>query len=261
MESTGTQAPLTHVFVFYGAAAAVPLVVLAVLVALVLGIATSISMAMALVILILAALVAAAFLTHRRFSQVDEVLLDELDVVDADEQEQAREYNLLESLSLRSGVSTPELFLTDDEAVNGLAIQQSGAAAAVITRGAADKLDRLQLEGLLAEIVARIANDDAHRATVAIGMLMPFTVGPASFLAGFANKIIDRVLHDDRELAGDMDAVGLTRYPPGLRDALIQASDLSVQESELTDRLWVVPPASYSPRYDLSVRLAALNEF
>ena len=261
MESTATQAPLTHVFVFYGAAVAVPLIVLAVLVALVLGIATSFPLALALILLILAALAAAAYLTQRRYSQVDEALLDELDVVDADEGEQAREYNLLESLSLRSGVNPPELFLTDDEAVNGLAIQQNGAAAAVITRGATDKLDRLQLEGLLAEIVARIANDDARRATVALGMMMPFIAGPVSFLAGPANKLIDRVLHADRELAGDVDAVGLTRYPPGLRDALIQASDLSVEGSASTDRLWVVPPASHSPRYDLSVRLAALNEF
>ncbi len=261
VESTGTQAPLTHVFVFYGAVKAVPLIVLAVVLAVLLGIATGFSLVAALGLFILLALGIAAFLTHRRFSQVDEVLLDELDVVDADEDDQAREYNLLESLSLRSGVNAPELYLTDDEAVNGLAIQQSGDAAAVITRGAADKLDRLQLEGLLAEIIARIANDDARRATVAIGMLMPFTNGSLSFLAGPANKVIDRVLHADRELSGDIDAVGLTRYPPGLRDALSQADDQAVLGTPATARLWIVPPASQSPRYDLDVRLAALNEF
>lgn len=261
MDSTGTQAPLSHVFLFYGAAVAVPLIILAVLVALVLGMATSFSLTAIVIILILAALAAAAYLTHRRYSQADEVLLDEFDVVDGDEHEHARAYNLLESLSLRSGINRPELYLTDDQAVNGLAIQQSGAAAAVITKGASERLDRLQLEGLLAEIVARIASGDARRSTVAIGMLMPLVAGPFSFLAGPARTLIDRVLHADRELAGDIDAVGLTRYPPGLRDVLQQASDQPVQASDATARMWVVPPDNHSPRYDLSVRLAALNEF
>lgn len=170
-------------------------------------------------------------------------------------------FNLLEALSLRSGVGAPELYLTDDDSVNALAIQQSGDAAAVITAGAAAKLDRLQLEGLLAEVIARIASGDARSATVAIGMLMPFTTGPLSFLSGVADSLIDRALNPERELRGDRAAVTLTRYPPGLQQALLLADDESEVGTAATARLWVVPPTAAAARYDLTVRLAILNEY
>ncbi|MFW2382415.1 MAG: hypothetical protein ACN4GZ_11710 [Acidimicrobiales bacterium] len=258
MESTQDSSPgsLTPIFVFYAAAVGIPLLLVAVLVAVV------VPMPLFLGLLIVVAVVGlTAYLTHRRYSKVDEILLDELDVVDADDREHARAYNLLEALSLRSGVDAPDLFLTDDESVNALAIQQSGDAAAVITAGAANKLDRLQLEGLLAEVIARIANGDARAATVAVGMLMPFSGGPLSFLAPAADSMIDRVLSPERELSGDLAAVNLTRYPPGLRDALELADEETGIGTEATTRLWVVPPSSSSSRYDLNVRLAILNEY
>ncbi len=240
-------------FAFHGVALGLPLLILAI----VLGLITPVPM----LALVLIAVLAAAYLTFRRYNSVDEVLLDELDVVDADETKHAGAYNLLESLSLSSGVPAPELYLTDEKSVNALAIQQSKDAAAVITAGAVEKLDRLQLEGLLAETIARIASDDARIATVATGMLMPFLQGPGSFLAPFATSILDRVLASDRELVGDIAAVGLTKYPPGLRDALSQADTTTAAGSAAMARLWVVPPAPHTPRYDLDVRLAALNEF
>ncbi|MGI9609844.1 MAG: hypothetical protein ACR2NL_06080 [Acidimicrobiia bacterium] len=258
MDSTQESGPgsLTPVFVFYAAAVGIPLVLLAVLIAVVIPMPLVLGL-----LVVVGAAALTAYLTHRRYSKVDEILLDELDVVDADDHDHARAYNLLEALSLRSGVEAPELFLTDDESVNALAIQQSGDAAAVITAGAAHKLDRLQLEGLLAEVIARIAGGDARAATVAVGMLMPFTEGPLSFLAPAADAMIDRVLNPERELSGDLAAVNLTRYPPGLRDALELADADSGIGTRSTARLWVVPPSSSSSRYDLTVRLAILNEY
>ncbi len=258
VDSTQESRPgsLAPIFALYAGAVGIPLILLALLIAF----AASLPVVVGL-LLVVAALGSTAYLTYRRYNKVDEILLDELDVVDADENRHARAYNLLEALSLRSGVGAPELFLTDDESVNALAIQQSGDAAAVITAGAAEKLDRLQLEGLLAEVIARIASGDAKAATVAIGMAMPFSSGPLSVLSGVAESMIDRVLHPERELSGDLAAVGLTRYPPGLRDALSLADTNSGIGTATTARLWVVPPTPSVARYDLDVRLAILNEF
>jgi Zn-dependent protease with chaperone function len=258
VDSTQESGPgsLTPIFAFYAGVLGVPLVLLAVIVTVLTPVPIFIG-----VLLVLAAVILAAFLTYRRYERVDEILLDDLDVVDADDRDHARAFNLLEALSLRSGVGAPELYLTDDESVNALAIQQSGDAAAVITAGAAAKLDRLQLEGLLAEVIARIAGGDARAATVAVGMLMPFTTGPLSFLSGFADSLTNRVLNPERELRGDQAAVTLTRYPPGLREALSLAEDESEVGTAATARLWVVPPATAAARYDLTVRLAILNEY
>ncbi|NNE95302.1 MAG: hypothetical protein HKN24_04675 [Acidimicrobiales bacterium] len=258
MDSAAAPEPgsLTPIFVFYAVCVGLPLLIAAVVVAAVLSAGP-----LTVALLVAVAVVLAAYLTRRRYQRVDEVLLDELDVVDADEVEHARAYNLLEALSLRSGVAAPELYLSDDQTVNAAAIKQAGDAAAVITAGAASRLDRLQLEGLLAEVIVRIASGDARAATVATGMLLPFTDGPFSFLSNPATALIDRALHPDRELGGDMAAVKLTRYPPGLRDVLSMAGQDSGAVASSTGRLWVIPPSSHPARHDLDLRLAVLTEF
>ncbi len=234
----------------------IPLALLAIVVTVLTPVTT-----MGGVLLVVLAGLLGSFLTYRRYKKVDEILLDDLDVVDADDHDHARAYNLLEALSLRSGVGAPELYLTDDDTVNALAIQQSGDAAAVITAGAASKLDRLQLEGLLAEVIARIASGDARAATVAVGMLMPFSASQLPILAGVADSLIDRALNPERELRGDRAALSLTRYPPGLREALSLADDECEVGTAATARLWVVPPATTVARYGLNIRLAILDEY
>ncbi len=248
---------LVPVVALYGVVVAVPTLVVAIFVAV-------ISPA-PLWLMVILAIVVAALLTAHRYRRVDAVLLDQLDVVDADEVEHLRVFNLLESLSLRSGVAVPALYLTDDRSVNGSAVQLGSDSAAVLTAGALDRLDRLELEALLAEIIIRIADGDAHAATVAAGMAgLPFTQGMFSFLSPVAHRAIRRALAEDREIAGDFAAVGLTRYPPALRNTLASAADdvTGVGSGQpATAYLWIVPRAPYEPEFDLAVRVDALNEF
>lgn len=237
----------------YALAVGLPLVVLGLLV----GLFTPVPIWLA----VPAGLLVAAVLTIRRVRSVDEIVLDALDVTDADETEHARIFNLLESLSLTSGVPVPALYLTDDEGVNAAAVRGTGDSAAVITAGAVNGLDRLQLEGLLAEVIVRIQNGDAQQATLAAGMIsLPFLEGPVSALAPLGVAALSRLIPPDRELAGDMAAIALTRYPPGLREALSQAASPS-EDRPGTAHLWIVPSPPYIPEFDLEVRLAALNEF
>jgi hypothetical protein len=248
---------LTPAIGLYGAVVAVPVLVVAIVVAVV-------SPAPLWLMLVLAVVLTAG-LTLYRYRRVDAILLDHLDVVDADEVEHLRAFNLLESLSLRSGVAVPALYLTDDRSVNASAIQLGGDAAAIVTAGALERLDRLELEALLAEIIIRIADGDAHAATVAAGMAgLPFTQGPLSFLAPLADRAIRHALTEDREIIGDFAAVGLTRYPPALRNTLEYAADDATGAAGVqpaTAYLWIVPRPPYEPHFDLAIRVDALNEF
>ncbi len=242
--------PLT---VPYALGLVLPLVV----VGLVVGLATGVPVWLAAVV----GVGVGVAMTIYRLGKVDEIVLDALDVTDADDVDHARVTNLLESLSLSIGVPVPALYLTDDTTVNAAAVQGTGDSAAVVTAGAVDQLDRLQLEGLLAEVIVRIHSGDAQRATVAAGMVsLPFSEGAGSFLHPFASALLTRLIPGDRELVGDMAAIALTRYPPGLRQALALAGT-SGEHSPGTAHLWIVPSPPYVPDFDLDVRLAALNEF
>ncbi|NNF54715.1 MAG: hypothetical protein HKN03_09775 [Acidimicrobiales bacterium] len=217
------------------------------------------------VVLILGILGAVGY-TVVRFNNVDQIVLDHLDVVDADEKIHARIFNLLESLSLSSGVPSPDLYLTDDPSVNAAAVQRGTDAAAVVTAGAVTHLDRLELEGLLAEVIIRIANGDARASTVSAAMIgLPFSTGPLSFLSPLAHKVMTAVLVPDRELIGDVASVRLTRYPQALANVLERSTGLidtpPTQSDAGSAHLWVVPPSPYHGRYDAAVRIAALNEF
>lgn len=224
-------------------------------VGLIVGLATAVPVWLG----VITAVVVAVAVTAYRLGKVDEIVLDALDVTDADESAHARVFNLLESLSLSSGVPVPALYLTDDTVVNAAAVQGTGDSAAVLTTGAVDQLDRLQLEGLLAEVIVRIHSGDAQRATVAAGMLsLPF--GRASLLEPVTSTLLGRLIRGDREFVGDMAAIALTRYPPGLRQALALAGSTN-EQSPGTAHLWIVPSPPYVPEFDLDVRLAALNEF
>lgn len=243
---------------FYGGVVGLAAVAVAILV----GIFTPIPLWVVLIVGILGT----AGYTIVRFNNVDQIVLDHLDVVDADEMVHARIFNLLESLSLSSGVPSPDLYLTDDPSVNAAGIQRGNDAAAVVTAGAVAHLDRLELEGLLAEVIIRIANGDARVSTVAAAMVgLPFSSGPLAFLAPIANRVMGSVLIPDRELIGDVASVKLTRYPQALANVLKRSTGLVDTPATASDNgsahLWVVPPAPYDGRYDAAVRIAALNEF
>ncbi len=234
----------------------------AVAVAILIGIFTPVPLWAVLLVGVLSA----TGLTIVRFNKVDQIVLDHLDVVDADVTEHARIFNLLESLSLSSGVPSPDLYLTDDPSVNAAAVQRAGDAAAVITAGAVEHLDRLELEGLLAEVITRIANGDARASTVAAGMVtLPFSSGLLSFLSPLAERVMNSALVPERELIGDIAAVQLTRYPQAISTVLELSTGLREAPSTVSHRgaahLWVVPPSPYKGPYDAATRIAALNEF
>ena len=172
--------------------------------------------------------------------------------------------NVLEGLCVSHGISPPELRVIYSQSVNSLAAARSPAhAAIVITTGAVEQLERVELEGVLAHHLCRIRRGDAAFETLA-GVLLAWPLTTAGWLR---RRVMDRVLPAGRGLEADFEAVSLTRYPPGLLSALMTLSAQNAQVPSPTVaalHMWISEPdwgiadAIRHPR--LETRIAALIE-
>lgn len=124
--------------------------------------------------------------------------------------------NLLEGLCAASGLRVPSVYVIDDDAPNCFTVGRSPRhAAVVVTSGLVERLNRIELEGVLAHELSHVKSGDVVPATVAVTTLVPLVV-----LAPGATRLVGAAVGSSRETAADVAAVSLTRYPPGLISAL-----------------------------------------
>jgi heat shock protein HtpX len=146
------------------------------------------------------------------------LLLRSLRARPTDEDDLPRAYNLIEGLCASIGLPPPAVWLVDDTSRDALALGRGpGTGCLVLTSGLVDALDPVALEGLLAHELTHIRRGDIAPATVAAALFLPLAV----VLPG-AGSIVHRLAGRGREFRTDQLAVGVTRYPPGLREALSQ---------------------------------------
>lgn len=201
----------------------------------------------------------------------------------ADAATSARLHNLVEGLCISAGLPKPRLFVVDDPAPNAFAVGRDPHHASVaVTTGLLERLDRVELEGVLAHELSRIKAHDTLVATLAVTLVCwaPLLAGlavrtgtgggrgrgdqvdgsgrgPSAALRGAAAAVlllpapvvarVLRVLVDrEREAVADAAAAALTRYPPGLASGLdTLRSDAAGVEAALlaTDHLWIADPS------------------
>lgn len=164
--------------------------------------------------------------------------------------------NITEALALGAGLPVPRLYLIEDTAPNAFATGRNPQNAVVcVTRGLLDKLNREELEGVIAHELSHIRNYDILLATVAVTMVgviallsdwmlrFSFRSGRRrsrsgssggggaeaiilligvviAILAPLVAQLMRFALSRRREFQADASAVALTRYPPGLANAL-----------------------------------------
>ncbi len=172
--------------------------------------------------------------------------------------------NVLEGLCVSHGIPTPELRVIHSHSINSLAAARTPAhAAIVVTSGAVEQLERIEMEGLVAHHLCRIRRGDAAFETLA-GVLLAW---PLTTVGWLRRRVMDRALPAQRGLAADFEAVSLTRYPPGLLSALMTLSAQTAQVPSPTVaalHMWIDEPdwgiadAIRHPRLD--TRIAALIE-
>jgi len=163
-------------------------------------------------------------------------------------------YTVAENLSIASGIPMPTLYVIDDTAPNAFATGRDVKHAAIAaTRGLLDKLDRTELEGVIAHEMSHIKNYDMLLMSVVSVMvgtvalmadfLLRTRLGRSSdnddnklgavflvlgiifaILSPFVAQLIQLAISRRREFLADAGSALLTRQPQGLISALKKIS-------------------------------------
>jgi heat shock protein HtpX len=167
--------------------------------------------------------------------------------VPADPAKEARLFNLVEGLSLAAGVPPPALYLVDHDAPNAMTVgSDPRRARLLVTTGLLSRLNRIELEGVLAHELSHIRCHDIRTGTLAVGVL-----SLAAPLGAPAQAVSRWLVGPLRETVADLRAVSLTRYPPGLIAALETLRALEtpdVGHSPALLPLWFFPPEAVADR-------------
>ena len=116
----------------------------------------------------------------------DKVALRMAHAVPADPVQYARYHNLVEGLCIASGLPKPRLYIVDDPAPNAFSTGRNPKHAAVaVTTGLLEKMNRVELEGVLAHELSHIRNYDVLVMTLAVTM-----VGIIALLSDFFLRIM-----------------------------------------------------------------------
>lgn len=159
-----------------------------------------------------------------------------------------RVHNLVEGRCLSSGVAPPELFVIDTAERNALAVGgRVDDRALVFTSGLLDSLDRIELEAVVAWLVARLRSGEAETSLRLISLCARYRLPGA-----LRRALVEWAVPADLVESLDTAACQLTRYPPGLAAALERvaepesgsAAGVEVTAATGVDgaHLWLVPP-------------------
>jgi heat shock protein HtpX len=199
----------------------------------------------------------------------------------ADPNEYKRLYNLVEGLCIASGLPQPRIYIVDDPAPNAFATGRNPRHAAIaVTTGLLEKMNRVELEGVLAHELSHVKNYDILVSTIAVTLVGAIVLlsdvmlrmmwwnggrvsrqgdrdngnNPLAFLgfvfiivAPLIAKIMQAAISRNRETLADVSAVHMTRYPPGLISALEKLRDdktVTHSASKATAHLWIEQPMS-----------------
>jgi heat shock protein HtpX len=189
-------------------------------------------------------------------------------------------FNVVEEMTIASGLPMPKVYIVNDTALNAFATGRDPEHASVaVTKGLLEKLDRDELQGVIAHEMAHVGNFDIRYAML-VGILVGTTVLISDFflrglwfgggrgggrregggqlqiimivvaiflaiLAPLFARLLQLSISRQREYLADATAVRLTRNPKGLADALQKISgDREVLEvaNRATAHLYIANP-------------------
>ena len=207
----------------------------------------------------------------------DKIALASVNAKPANPSEYRQLYNLVEGLTLASGMPMPKIYIMENQQINAFATGRDPQQSVIcVTTGAIEKLNKQELEGVLAHELSHIANYDIRFMTLAavlVGMIaiisqiflrsLRFSGGSGgsggssregkgnaiflllgiilAILAPIAVQLVQLAISRKREFTADASAVKFTRYPPGLTNALKKIKNES--ESKTTEEKMQVSKA------------------
>lgn len=183
-------------------------------------------------------------------------------------------YRIVENLCISAGLPVPKIYLIDEEQPNAFATgRDPNHAVVAVTRGLLSRLEKSELEGVIAHELSHIKNRDILLQTVVVVLAGTISIASDMFLRNFlwgyrakkreknqavlvlaiiamilaplAATLIRLGISRKREFLADASGALLTRYPEGLARALEKiASDPNPMKIARTStaHLFVVNP-------------------
>ena len=165
-------------------------------------------------------------------------------------------YNVVENLCITAGLPVPRIFITPDMQPNAFATgRDKNHAVVCVTQGLLQRLDKTELQGVLAHELSHIGNKDMLLSTIVAvmagviailanfflrisfwggnrrsrddngaGVILMILGIFAAILAPIAATLVQLAISRKREYLADADGALLTRYPEGLARALEKIS-------------------------------------
>lgn len=221
---------------------------------------------------------AAALLYARRWA--DSTVLKLNGAVEADPGKDAVLHNVVEEIAIAGGLPKPAVHVVESDALNAFATGfHSDRAAVAVTRGLLNRLNREELQGVVAHEMAHVGNGDV-RLAVAVAMIVGLIsilsdllrntirpgVGSSSrsrkgggglvaivmvvwilviVLAPICALLVRMTISREREYLADATAARLTRNPVGLASALAKiAENPRIEKAPAAlEHVWIESPA------------------
>lgn len=208
----------------------------------------------------------------------DKAVLKMAGVREVSENSHPELWNITENLCITAGLPMPKLYIIDDTAPNAFATGRNPEHSAVaVTKGLLDRLERNELEGVIAHELSHVQNRDILVMTIVVTLvgvvsllsdfflrsmifggiggdregggqlkLIMIIVGIAlAILSPVIAMIIKMAVSRKREFLADASGALLTRYPEGLANALekISQADGEVKNAKhATAHLYISNP-------------------
>jgi len=237
-------------------------VVFAVLVALIYAIGMAWGEVDIFTILIFAIIISTSY-TMISFYNSDKIAIFSVGAREAKRENSKSYYDLVEGLTLASGLPMPKLYIMPSKQINAFASGRDPKHSVVcVTEGALEKLDKKELEGVLAHELGHIESYDIRYMTlvaVMVGMIsivseiflrsLWFKNGDSNdkskaifmiigivlaILAPIVVYFVQLAISRKREFSADANAIKFTRYPPGLIGALKKIKSENQPEKKVT---------------------------
>jgi len=200
-------------------------------------------------------------------------------------------YHIVENLCITAGLPVPKIFIIPEAQPNAFATgRDKNHAVVAVTQGLLQKLDKKELEGVLAHELSHIGNKDMLLSTVVAilagmiailadvflrasffgggrrrndengnaGAILAVLGIAAAILAPIAATLVQLAISRKREFLADADGALLTRYPEGLASALekISADSNPMRiKNEATATLFINDPHKGSQKSQWYVKL------
>ena len=186
----------------------------------------------------------------------DKLVLSMARAVPIEKKDNPELYRVVENLCITAGLPVPKIYVIQEQQLNAFATgRDKNHAVVAVTRGLLERLDKSELEGVIAHELSHIGNKDMLLSTVIVvfagiiallsdfflrisffggrgrnsddnraGALLMILGLFAAILAPIAASLIKLAISRKREFLADADGALLTRYPEGLARALEKIS-------------------------------------